>query len=1281
MDKKRTKGLITRRECIHAGMVAAIAGVNMNSLTRAESMKPAIVRTNNDIIVRCGEYETIFSASNGSILSIGKRGSVSNLIHNDSSGLWTAKFQDGTIIQSSDFEKGKEEALFAVTIQAKENTVLFDYTSPQIKVKVSVHPRGNELVLNAEIQSTTKNVIDFSLPARLRFDPANLKEMVFPINGNMGVGGAFESSFFQKQSSDHPAGWQQVNSGPNGYELVFGSSPAMRPNDDPPVPLTVTSEGEKWLDPTVISELTGSKAVVNRPPSTHDSFQSLVDSPNGSWFSRNHLGGVGSIWRIGGAVGDAEKSLVLDSVGDVLKRLSTGTPTRIKIGVISLEGGPDSGGWAAVTVNQWIQLLYGLPTAASNDIKVIRFRTPEELASALDGSDYIAILNPYGEGCPTLPNKDIMATVEAIRKYVRKGGNWFETGGYPFFYAMEPLTYFQYSGTYPSLFADFIHIDFIGASISLFRIQSENTVPWIGARQKSDIFIPGNLGCGGDEKGGYIDRTYGVYLKPNEMGFVPSVCIRFGDSSDKSLVRYCESNNIRRLLKDKVKHETLDKLKRTILVYYAGNAKEKMLYLSLLPKPTLIHFADYIHGGFDKQYPDLLPPNPDFGTPEELKAFYDQAHHLGHLVMPYTNTTWWCDHPKGPTFLKDGNAPLVKQFNGEPIYEKYNANDGWTDCPWHPDVRAANLRIRRQFTVDYPSDVLFQDQVGARGWVYDMNPASPTPYAYTEGLLSQSLQDSQFVPLSTEAGWDRVSEFETQLCGLSWELVPTTGGPPWRKLMKTQYPVTTWRVYPLAQRIAHQRSMMLFHDLGQFVMNHQTLVWALALGFSLSFTTSASGLQDRAKLEWLRWLDRLQKSVCARYIGAAVVGFDHDWGTTTKVEDDGVIIAKYGGIRILANLGPDPRIINDHDIAPYGFLAESDDVSAGSISSINGDSNGFNRQSFVLEWTEKMLSVWVYAPEEQKMRLPINRLHSGKYEFHFDSGEKAIAMVRNETLEFMLPSKKGTTERITPPQKIRSTPPIKWGDKPPSIGVLEIPWMGELAWTKQEPQDWVYSLSKNSSFSTLGIRVTTINSIEKLDDALKSGAKKFLTIINPYGEKFPVDDLSHWKDTLTLIRDYVRNGGNWWETGGQSFTQPIAPNGQSKSLGGDGLAFLGIGIDSDDNATDVLTVTPMGREWLGDKLSNHIQGELCNANRSLPKGYARDHQTLVCCGEKDFIGGYRLGGWGWLWRIGGFYPNTALSRDVVIGATLHEYTSVIAPVMPEGVPYLWHAEIHSENAE
>ena len=133
-----------------------------------------------------------------------------------------------------------------------------------------------------------------------------------------------------------------------------------------------------------------------------------------------------------------------------------------------------------------------------------------------------------------------------------------------------------------------------------------------------------------------------------------------------------------------------------------------------------------------------------------------------------------------------------------PIYERYSDATGWTITLWHPAVQAANRLTVRQFTRDFPVDILFQDQCGARAWHYDTNPASPSPLAYSEGMLAMNHEDSRLIPLGTENGWDRVADFQTLLSGLSWGIVPTDHRPEWVRLFKASYPPHTWEIFPLA---------------------------------------------------------------------------------------------------------------------------------------------------------------------------------------------------------------------------------------------------------------------------------------------------------------------------------------------------------------------------------------------------------------------------------------------------------------------------------------------------
>jgi hypothetical protein len=444
------------------------------------------------------------------------------------------------------------------------------------------------------------------------------------------------------------------------------------------------------------------------------------------------------------------------------------------------------------------------------------------------------------------------------------------------------------------------------------------------------------------------------------------------------------------------------------LVKYEGNCRELLQYMDRLPQPSLIHITRYLHGGFDKQYPDHLPPHADFGTPDEFRRLVDAARAGGHLLMPYTNPTWWCDEPKGPTFLTRGDAPLLRNLDGTLSAERYGDNTGFTICHWHPAVRAANRKTLRQFTEDYPVDIIFQDQCGARAFRYDTNAASPTPLAYTEGLLSMVAEDSRTVALSTESGWDQVVPYQVQLCGLSWTIVPTEGGPSWRRLMKYEYPPNTWEVFPLAQYVAHDQVAMLGHDLGQFVTNREVLSWMLALGFSMSYRLQASWLDQPGHRQWLAWLDRVQRSVCARYVGRPLLDFQHQRPTPATLDDDGLMRAQYGDVTIHANLGPQPRRVTGLEVAPLGFVARAPDTLAANLHSIGDlvfDKSGI---SFVVQVNPHGAEAWIYAEPDSEVAVLLPKRTPRQLELTM-AGRTQAAICQDGVVRFRLPLRHPST--------------------------------------------------------------------------------------------------------------------------------------------------------------------------------------------------------------------------------------------------------------------------------
>ncbi len=807
-------------------------------------------RAGEPIQLRGGACVVLIDPTDGSLVEARMAGQATALVRGSEHGLWGIQFEDGSSLDAREVSRGGVGRSFTVRHEAGSNRAELDFRSPETRVQVVVEGRDQGVEMHATVEPGKGPILALELPARLRFDPSRLERMVSPLTPHDGVGAAFRPSFFREQP--RPSGWLPRDVGPGSYARLLRDAVVMRDMAGAPVPVAVTPTGKDWLGDELARRLQSSLVDVGRPSTRSAADVVLLDSPNGPVLSASRLGGAGGLWRWGGFVRQAEVKIASETIQALVRHLAAEPGSRTTIGLIQLEGGPESGGACAIPVASWKARLDMVAGSARR--RVIVIASPEQLLAALRGSTPLAIVNPYGEWLPVATAAGMGELVDAIGRFVREGGHWVETGGYPFHTALVPQRYLEYEAAYPPVFADFVHLSGSAGSLAIFRVQPRSWKPWQGLQDPAAILIPGRLAFGGDERGGWFARSFATYVAPGTTWRSPVVRLSAGRTARESLDDYSKANVLGRPLREKLPRDVLDRFRRAVLVKYPGSARDQLESLPLLPLPTLIHFEDYLHGGFDKQYPDHLPPRASYGTPGELRALIDRARELGHLVMPYTNPTWWCDEPRGPTFAKAGEAPLARGLDGRPYHERYGPRSvGWTTTPWHPAVRAADRELRRQFAEDYPVDILFQDQVGARASVYDRNPASPTPYAYAEGLLSQADEDAQVGPLATEDGYDRVLNAEVQLCGFTFALVPGPN-PSWARSFKSRYPATTWEIFPVAQVLAHEKVAMLHHDLGKFVSDRVVLSWTLGLGFAMSEQVPARALHEPQRLEWLRWL-------------------------------------------------------------------------------------------------------------------------------------------------------------------------------------------------------------------------------------------------------------------------------------------------------------------------------------------------------------------------------------------------------------------------------------------
>lgn len=1132
-------------------------------------------------------------------------------------GLWRIRFRDKTFLSAADFATN---AVPGGTFRCEDGGRRLVWASPQADVVVHAETASDGKVSDLSAEATPKRgeslMLDF--PAHLVFPAATVKDFVYPGRGNSGPGLALNAKFFLPASPDSPHGWVNVHRYGKGYAHLHGTGLKMQPMDSEPVALAVTEEGRKWFTLGAAKQIDRWKRPVIRPPAPGQSDLVLIDSPLGPYLSAKRFGGTGALWRFGVADGSSRHTWAPPAetfaIRQILPRLAEQAPSRGKVALIALACGPSAGGFVRASVADWRNALKDAlpPKCVYEELKTI-----PALMRATASKDYLLILNPYGESFPVDRPENYLARLDDLREYVKAGGNWVESGGYSFYFALHGGKFLSLTEPYPPLFSDFALLTTTdGGSVALYGVQPRPVhEPW----RNPTPFIPGETGVGADDNGGWFFHAFAAYAKPGATVKTPRVRIRVGTTLDAALADYSVANTLSATLAEKISAPgALEKFKRAPLLHLHGTAAQTKKTLEVCPVPTLYHPSNYLKGGFDKEYPDHLPPHPSFGTAEELADLFKSARARGHLVSPYTNPTWWCDHPRGPSFLAAGEAPLAIGLNGKPYHEQYSKNDGWTITFWHPDVQTANRKTIREFTRDVPVDLLFQDQCGARAWRWDFNPASPSPMAYAEGIVSMNEEDSRVVPLGTEDGWDQVANRQAATCGCSWRVVPLDGLPPWRDQFKEVIPPDTWRIEPVNLRLFHDKTLFYMHDLGAFVTNDRVLAWMFALGYNLSLNASA-GFETTDRFKWYEWLHVLQSQVVSRIAGQPLRAYRHDRApllartdiAPSDTCDDGIVTAQWGDVSVAVNLGDVPRMVNGHRLAPYGW--------------------------------------WIEGPG----------LRSG----HF-AGECAFVETKEGKWTYAIDPDYAP---VQPTEEQRTRAPADRADGPRTIGIVDLGPKVHGSWTKCSPADWIRAFESSPLATKHGLKVIRITSYADLSAALKSGSH--FAILNPYGEKYPAAGKGEWKKALAEIREFVTHGGHWIEVGGASFYGAVWQDAdgvpQRESSNYNGVTELGIRMQMDDieEPPTTLRLTPEGRDWFPVALHDQITCGASPVNRGLLAG--RDTPVTPLIGDANgrvWFGFHQLEGWGALWRLGGANPQRELALEVVPAALEHAFTNPPPPV-------------------
>lgn len=478
-----------------------------------------------------------------------------------------------------------------------------------------------------------------------------------------------------------------------------------------------------------------------------------------------------------------------------------------------------------------------------------------------------------------------------------------------FFLERRYITESQY------LFSDYLAVEFDKSGLSLYTIQEPGrwTEPTMSVGYDS---YKGGVGFYTFAQATYIKKTK---QKAASNWKSPVIRLRVAEPVKESIRNYVEDNGFDDIpnLAKRIDRGLFDKLSKSVLLKFdfswiGQKFSEVSEFIKTLPSPTLVHIVTFWDKGFDKNYPDYLPPNKQFGTQEDLKELVATAHGEGHLVMPYTNPTWWNESKTLETLGKEKIA--VIKLDGQ-VHDEYYWGKNWgiITSPHNPEVIKRTQQTVREFKYDIPCDILFEDQLGARPWQYDLNPKARDPALYKQGLIDFAKRDSKQIPVMCEGGYDGLMPYVVAFS----DMAVNNSLPP-DKIFNTWYGEGNWETFPYALYVAHNKNGFYQHNLAHEVFTDAKgkLMWNVAYGHNFTQGYWPKEWEKNQK-KWFYIDDAFQKSLASRYFGKKLTDFQRIDGAVT--------FSRFEDIAIVANHSKSkPYRIESYIVPPEGFLAESE---------------------------------------------------------------------------------------------------------------------------------------------------------------------------------------------------------------------------------------------------------------------------------------------------------------------------------------------------------------------
>jgi hypothetical protein len=499
----------------------------------------------------------------------------------------------------------------------------------------------------------------------------------------------------------------------------------------------------------------------------------------------------------------------------------------------------------------------------------------------------------------------------------------------PGFFSEDRVYYWNYPG-YPGAFADYIAFSTTEGELTIYSLfQGDPLQPVQFGINNDDAYQPDTY---------YIAHNFGVMLQPDQLWQSPPVRFRISKPWSETIMDYRLDNGLDQFSSISQKlgslYDQLIHMPEYRLVSFEVQRKFSQydsLFFSQLRTPSLLHLVGYQPIGHDHYSPDYLPPDTRWcNVPEnctqEFATMFAQAKARGWLVMPYINPTWW--NPDSPTLIN--LAPLtvedisVLNRQGDALYETYGVNGGYVVSPYAPFVQSRLDQFMIDMTTLVPSDLIFEDQVGARPWMFDFNPASPSPIHYIQGWIEHT-RTYQETHLAAELAFDRLAETEVGFYGSI--LLPQKLGQT-----ATSWGDNNWTLYPLAQMMSRDKTLFYQHDLdlNTFSDTKSTIMWNLAMGYNLGddLRLTEGNVHDNP---WLKLNGELQDHLLSLYASERITGYTNLTPNVTQTT--------FQSVRVIANWdSTNPYTTAGFTISPSGALVRDQDsrLTAGILTTFNG---------------------------------------------------------------------------------------------------------------------------------------------------------------------------------------------------------------------------------------------------------------------------------------------------------------------------------------------------------